>query len=93
LSRICQAPNERQFLSLPLRAQCSCSRDAVSSMLKSFAPKDRAEMVKDDKVVNCEFCSSVRHSSLEYSGLCGEGSIPVPLPPPSKKNKPLILLN
>ena len=28
-------------------------------MLKSFAPKDRAEMVKDDKVVNCEFCSSV----------------------------------
>jgi len=62
-------------------------------MLKSFAPKDRAEMVKDDKVVNCEFCSSVRHSSLEYSGLCGEGSIPVPLPPPSKKNKPLILLN
>jgi molecular chaperone Hsp33 len=29
-------------------------------MLKSLAPKDRAEMVKDDKlVVTCEFCSSV----------------------------------
>src|SRR6202790_2081932 len=35
------------FPSLPLRAQCSCSRDAVSGMLASFAPKDRAEMVKD----------------------------------------------
>jgi molecular chaperone Hsp33 len=29
-------------------------------MLESVAPKDRAEMVRDDKVVvNCEFCSSV----------------------------------
>ena len=29
-------------------------------MLKSLARKDRAEMVKDDKVVvTCEFCSSV----------------------------------
>jgi molecular chaperone Hsp33 len=46
------------FSRLPLRAQCSCSRDAVSAMLKSFAPQDRAEMVKDDKVVvTCEFCS------------------------------------
>jgi len=48
------------FSPLPLRAQCSCSRDAVSSMLKSFAAQDRAEMVKDGKVVvTCEFCSSV----------------------------------
>jgi molecular chaperone Hsp33 len=33
-------------------------------MLKSFAPKDRAEMVRDDKVVvNCEFC----HSAHEFT--------------------------
>jgi molecular chaperone Hsp33 len=43
-----------------LHAQCSCSRDAVEAMLKSFAPQDRSEMVKDGKVaVTCEFCSSV----------------------------------
>jgi molecular chaperone Hsp33 len=36
------------------------SRASRSPMLKSFAPNDRAEMVKDGKVeVTCEFCSSV----------------------------------
>src|SRR4029450_13905829 len=41
----------RVFTPLPLRAQCSCSRAAVSAILKTFAAKDRAEMVKDGKVV------------------------------------------
>src|SRR3954462_13481915 len=55
---------------LPLRAQCSCSRDAVSSMLNSFAPNDRAEMVKDGKVVvTCEFCSSVYQFTPEEAGV------------------------
>jgi molecular chaperone Hsp33 len=58
------------FPPLPLRAQCSCSRDAVASMLKSFAPKDRAEMVKDGKVaVTCEFCSSVYEFTPEEAGV------------------------
>ena len=60
LYRLFHERGVRVFAPMPLRAQCSCSRDAVSSMLKSFAPKDRAEMVKDGKVVvTCEFCSSV----------------------------------
>ena len=60
LYRLFHERGVRVFAPLPLRAQCSCSRDAVSSMLKSFAPQDRAEMVKDGKVVvTCEFCSSV----------------------------------
>jgi len=47
----------------PLRAKCSCSRDAVSAMLGSFAANDRADMVKDGKVVvTCEFCSSSTNS-------------------------------
>ena len=55
---------------VPLRAQCSCSRDAVSSMLKSFAPSDRAEMVKDGKVVvTCEFCSSVYEFTPDEAGV------------------------
>src|SRR6202008_4336396 len=49
LYRLFHERGVRVFAPLPLRAQCSCSRDAVSAMLKSFAAKDRAEMVKDGK--------------------------------------------
>ena len=39
------------------------------SMLESFAPKDRADMVKDSKVVvTCEFCSSVYEFTPEEAG-------------------------
>src|SRR5438874_9006761 len=60
LYRLFHERGVRVFNPLPLKAQCSCSRDAVASMLKSFSSDDRAAMVKDDKVVvTCEFCSSV----------------------------------
>src|SRR5436190_981758 len=60
--RVCQP--------LRLRAQCSCSRDAVSAMLRSFAPKERADMVKDGKVVvTCEFCSSVYQFTPHDAGV------------------------
>src|ERR1700676_2104146 len=58
LYRLFHERGVRVFAPLPLRAQCSCSRDAVSAMLKSFAASDRADMVKDGKVVvTGEFCS------------------------------------
>jgi molecular chaperone Hsp33 len=70
LYRLFHERGVRVFSSLPLRAQCSCSRDAVSSMLNSFAPQDRADMVKDGKVVvSCEFCSSVYEFTPEESGV------------------------
>ncbi|MDP1882888.1 MAG: Hsp33 family molecular chaperone, partial [Bradyrhizobium sp.] len=60
LYRLFHERGVRVFAPLPLRAQCSCSRDAVSGMLNSFEKQDRADMVKDGKVVvTCEFCSSV----------------------------------
>ena len=60
----------RVFTPQPLRAQCSCSRDAVSAMLNSFAPNDRADMVKDGKVVvTCEFCSSVYDFTPQEAGV------------------------
>lgn len=59
LYRLFHERGVRVFAPQPLQAQCSCSRDAVAAMLKSFSPDDRAAMVKDDKVeVTCEFCSS-----------------------------------
>ncbi|WJR78961.1 Hsp33 family molecular chaperone [Bradyrhizobium sp. NP1] len=69
LYRLFHERGVRVFAPLPLKAQCSCSRDAVSAMLKSFAPKDRAEMVKDGKVVvTCEFCSSVYEFTPHEAG-------------------------
>jgi molecular chaperone Hsp33 len=70
LYRLFHERGVRVFAPLPLRAQCSCSRDAVSSMLKSFAPQDRADMVKDGKaVVTCEFCSSVYEFTPDEAGV------------------------
>src|SRR6266851_5310250 len=70
LYRLFHERGVRVFPPLPLRAQCSCSRDAVSSMLASFAAKDRADMVKDGKVVvTCEFCSSVYEFTPQEAGV------------------------
>ncbi|MGF6429688.1 MULTISPECIES: Hsp33 family molecular chaperone [Bradyrhizobium] len=70
LYRLFHERGVRVFNPQALRAQCSCSRDAVSSMLKSFAPNDRAEMVKDGKVVvTCEFCSSVYEFTPQEAGV------------------------
>ena len=70
LYRLFHERGVRVFSPQPLRAQCSCSRDAVAAMLNSFAPKDRAEMVKDNKVVvTCEFCSSVYEFTPAEAGV------------------------
>jgi len=70
LYRLFHERGVRVFKPLPIHAQCSCSRDAVSSMLKSFEAKERAEMVKDGKVVvTCEFCSSVYEFTPKEAGV------------------------
>ena len=70
LYRLFHERGVRVFAPKPLRAQCSCSRDAVSSMLKSFKQQDRVEMVKDGKVVvTCEFCSSVYQFTPHEAGV------------------------
>jgi molecular chaperone Hsp33 len=70
LYRLFHERGVRVFSSLSLRAQCSCSREAVSGMLASFAPQDRADMVKDGKlVVTCEFCSSVYEFTPQEAGV------------------------
>src|ERR1700756_1630789 len=69
LYRLFHERGVRVFAPLVLHAQCSCSRDAVSAMLNSFAAEDRAEMVKDGKVVvTCEFCSSVYQFTPHEAG-------------------------
>jgi molecular chaperone Hsp33 len=49
----------RVFRSAPVQAQCSCSRQSVETMLRSFPQEDRVDMVENGKItVTCEFCSS-----------------------------------
>jgi molecular chaperone Hsp33 len=49
----------RVFRTAPVHAQCSCSRQSVETMLRSFPQKDRDDMVENGKItVTCEFCSS-----------------------------------
>jgi molecular chaperone Hsp33 len=49
----------RVFKSVPMVAQCSCSREGVEAMLRSFSQEDRDHMVEDGKIsVTCEFCSA-----------------------------------
>jgi molecular chaperone Hsp33 len=70
LYRLFHERGVRVFKQVALQARCSCSREAVSSMLKSFETKDRAEMVKDGKVVvTCEFCSSVYEFTPQEAGV------------------------
>jgi molecular chaperone Hsp33 len=72
LYRLFHERGVRVFREVALQARCSCSREAVSSMLKSFEAKDRAEMVKDGKVVvTCEFCSSVYEFTPQEAGVEG----------------------
>jgi molecular chaperone Hsp33 len=49
----------RVFKSVPIVAQCSCSRDGVEAMLRSFSQDDRDHMVENGVIsVTCEFCSA-----------------------------------
>jgi molecular chaperone Hsp33 len=60
--RLFHEPGVRVFRSSPLRAECTCSRENVEAMLKSFSQDDRDHMVEDGKIsVTCEFCSANYH--------------------------------
>ena len=57
--RLFHEPGVRVFKTADVRAECSCSRDSVEAMLKSFSQEDRDHMVEDGKIaVTCEFCSA-----------------------------------
>jgi molecular chaperone Hsp33 len=60
LYRLFHQRGVRVFRSRDLRAQCSCSREKVERMLRSFPQTDRDEMVENGKiVVTCQFCNSI----------------------------------
>jgi molecular chaperone Hsp33 len=49
----------RVFNSVAVAAQCSCSRENVEGMLRTFSQEDRDYMVEDGAIsVTCEFCNA-----------------------------------
>jgi molecular chaperone Hsp33 len=49
----------RVFRSSAVTAQCSCSRQGVADMLRSFSQDDRDHMIENGVItVTCEFCNS-----------------------------------
>ena len=57
--RLFHEPGVRVFRAGDVRAECSCSRESVEAMLKSFSQDDRDHMVEDGRIsVTCEFCSA-----------------------------------
>jgi molecular chaperone Hsp33 len=49
----------RVFRGIDVAAECSCSRENVEAMLRSFPQDDRDHMVENGMIsVTCEFCSS-----------------------------------
>ena len=47
------------YPAIAISRHCTCSREAVESMIRNFPKDDRADMVKDGTIeVVCEFCST-----------------------------------
>jgi molecular chaperone Hsp33 len=58
LYRLFHEHGVRVFRSAAVEAKCSCSRERVENILRSFSPEDRAGMVEDGRIlVTCEFCN------------------------------------
>jgi molecular chaperone Hsp33 len=59
LYRLFHERGVRVFRSIAVQARCSCSREGVATMLRSFSADDRAHMVENEVIsVTCEFCNS-----------------------------------
>jgi molecular chaperone Hsp33 len=58
LYRLFHERGVKVFKDVTVGARCSCSRDGVSAMLRSFSQDDRDDMVQDGVIsVTCEFCN------------------------------------
>ena len=74
LYRLFHERGVRVFKSSDVEAKCSCSRDSVTNMLKSFSKDDRDHMIQDGVIsVTCEFCNSKYVFAPTEVAVAGEG--------------------
>ncbi len=54
------------YPAITLQRHCTCSREAVETMLQNFTAQERADMVENGKIkVTCEFCSTPYEFQLD----------------------------
>jgi len=70
LYRLFHERGVRVFRSAKIAAHCSCSREGVARMLRSFPNHDRQHMVEHGAIsVTCEFCNTTyRFEPSEFDG-------------------------
>jgi molecular chaperone Hsp33 len=70
LYRLFHEQGVRLFTAQPLKAFCRCNEERILSVLKSFGPAERAEMVEADGAIHvtCEYCSRVYKVGPEAVG-------------------------
>ncbi|RYF91598.1 MAG: Hsp33 family molecular chaperone [Caulobacteraceae bacterium] len=70
LWRLFNEDGVRVFEPRPLKAFCRCSEARIVTVIDSFTPEEKAEMVEDDgKIrVTCEYCSRVYAMDPETTG-------------------------
>jgi molecular chaperone Hsp33 len=73
LWRLFHEDGVRLFAPLALSGFCRCSPEAITAMLGSFPPEERAQMVEADGriKVTCEYCSRVYEVAPEAVGVPG----------------------
>ncbi|HEX2560445.1 Hsp33 family molecular chaperone [Phenylobacterium sp.] len=61
LWRLFHEDGVRVFEDKPLKAFCRCSQDRIETVLRSFGPDERADMIEPDGRIHvtCEYCSRV----------------------------------
>lgn len=73
LFRLFHEDGVRVFEPQQLEARCTCSRDRILEVLRTFSAGERAEMVVDDHItVTCQFCNRNYDLRPEEIGLGAE---------------------
>ncbi len=66
LYRLFNQHDPRRFEALPIRDECSCSRDRLKDVLMNFSDEERQQSVVDNRItVDCEFCSTHYEFKME----------------------------
>jgi molecular chaperone Hsp33 len=70
LYRLFHEQGVRLFPARPLKAFCRCSEERILTVLKSFGPADRADMIEPDGRIHvtCEYCSRIYKVEPEAVG-------------------------
>ena len=66
LYRLFNQHDPRRFEALPIRDECSCSRQRLKDVLMNFSEEERQQSVVDSRItVDCEFCSTHYEFKME----------------------------